>query len=111
MVGLVGLLKKVATLHCNILRHLYCTPDEGKSQLILVKRENAEAKGGRKAHRAYPFTLITTSVSIITSALLSYVHPTVAVLRLNPEFSPGSGRAVEQSKWSKMLMGEHSAFK
>jgi hypothetical protein len=81
MVGLVGLLEKVAALHCNILRHLYYTPNEGKSQLILVKRENAEAQGGRKAHRTYPFTLITTTVSIITSALLSHVHPTVAVLR------------------------------
>jgi hypothetical protein len=51
MVRLVGLLEKVAALHCNILRHLYYTPNEpeGKSQLILVKRENAEAKGGRKA--------------------------------------------------------------
>jgi hypothetical protein len=69
MVGLVGLLEKVAALHCNILRHLYYTPDEGKSQLILVKRENAEEKGGRKAHRAYPFTLITITVSITMFAL------------------------------------------
>jgi hypothetical protein len=88
MVGLVGLLENVAALHCNILRHLYYTPNEGKLQLILVKRENAaKAKGGRKAHRAYPFTLITTSVSIITSALLSHVHPAVAVLRLRTQSS------------------------
>jgi hypothetical protein len=69
-------------------------------------------KGGRKAHRTYPFILITTTVSIITSALLLHVHPTVAVLRLGtPEFGHGSGRAVKQSKWPKMLMGEHGAFK
>jgi hypothetical protein len=76
MVGLVGLKWRL-----YILRHLYYITNEGKSQLILVKRENAETKGRRKAHRTYPFTLITTTINIITSALLSHVHPTVAVLR------------------------------
>jgi hypothetical protein len=36
MVGLVGLLEK---WRLYILRHLYYTANEGKSQLILVKRE------------------------------------------------------------------------
>jgi hypothetical protein len=69
-------------------------------------------KGGRKAHRAYSFTLITTTVSIITSALLSHVHPTGSSVETgNPEFGHGSGRVVKQLKQSKMLMGEHGAFK
>jgi hypothetical protein len=76
MVGLVGTLEKVAALESKYLTY---PPSVGRSELDA--RKGINYGGGRKTHRTHLFALITITLSIITVALVSRVHPAVATLR------------------------------